>query len=73
MHGPKAIVSFRSSLRFHRGALQGRQRKTPFSANSACVTAGSLDIAAWVFAWNRLPVVGLATLADFHCYFTVSL
>ena len=48
VHGPQAIVSFRLhvSLRFHRGALHGRRRTMPFSANSACIRAGSRDIAA---------------------------
>ena len=46
---------------------------TPFSANSACVTAGSRNIAGCVIAWNRLPVARLATLFAFHCYYTVSL
>ena len=47
VHGPKrSFLSGSRSLRIHRGALHGRQRTTPFSANSACVTAGSRDIAA---------------------------
>ena len=74
VHGPQAIVSFRLHVStLPCGALHGKQKTTPFSASSACVTAGSRDIAACVFVWNRLPVAGLATLGAFHCYFTVSL